>query len=97
MKVTEKAFIADTTRKASACRKLCSVCGEWKPLDAYYRPEKDCRCRECSGAYARLLKERKEAEEKKASRKKATPKKAAAKKATPKKTTRKRATKKAAA
>lgn len=48
--------------KGDRVQKKCSVCGNWQPLEKFYRPEKDCRCKDCSGAYAKQLKEQKEAE-----------------------------------
>lgn len=71
MKKTTKAAAAKkTTKKATEIvtkgsdrtHKICSVCKLPQPLDMFYRPAKDCRCKGCGSAYAKALKARKEAE-----------------------------------
>lgn len=47
---------------ADRTHKKCSVCGKLQPMELYYRPAKDCRCKECSSKYAKQLRERKAAE-----------------------------------
>ena len=55
-------------KKGKRTHKKCSVCGKWQPVVKFYRPEKDCRCKECSGKYAKQLREQKAAAEKKSKR-----------------------------
>ena len=50
--------------------KKCSVCEKWQPVAKFYRPERDCRCKDCSSTYAKQLREQKQKEEVAAKRKK---------------------------
>lgn len=42
--------------------KICSICKTAQPLDKFYRPAKDCRCKDCNKIYAANLKAKKAAE-----------------------------------
>jgi hypothetical protein len=49
--------------------KKCSICKKNQPLEQYYRPQKDCRCKGCGKIYAAQLRERKLAEAEAANKK----------------------------
>lgn len=49
--------------------KKCSICKKNQPLDLFYRPAKDCRCKTCGKVYAAQLRQRKAAEAEAASKK----------------------------
>lgn len=79
-KKTAKKATEVVTKGPDRTHKICSVCKLPQPLDMFYRPAKDCRCKACNATYAKDLKARKAEAAAQAETVKPAVKKAAAKK-----------------
>ena len=61
-KKTAKKATEVVTKGPDRTHKICSICKTPQPLDKFYRPAKDCRCKDCNKIYAANLKAKKAAE-----------------------------------